>query len=75
MYRKRWSSPPSRLRAVRPRTVVIVLLVHAVWFVEGVLYYQRPDWNDSFRVEVEGNLLKVFRVDTPNGGWGQSLEL
>ena len=37
--------------------------------------HQRPDWNDSFRVEVEGNLLKVFRVDAPNQGWGQSLEL
>jgi len=36
---------------------------------------QGPGWTDSFRVEVEGDLLKVFRVDAPNCGWGQSLEL
>jgi len=36
---------------------------------------QLPGWTDSFRVEVEGDLLKVFRVDAPNCGWGQSLEL
>jgi len=39
---------------------------------------QHADWNDKFRVEVEGNLLKVFRVDDgrpANAGWAQELVL
>ena len=36
---------------------------------------QRPGWTDSFRVEVDGIYLKVFRVDAPNCGWGQDLRL
>ena len=37
---------------------------------------QQPGWTDAFRVEVTGDVLKVFRTDVNNqGGWGQQLEL
>ena len=36
---------------------------------------QHPSWRDRFSVEVDGDVLKVYRMDAPNSGWGQNLRL
>jgi len=36
---------------------------------------QHRGWTDSFRVEVDGYELKVFRTDKPDFGWCQNLRL
>jgi len=36
---------------------------------------QAKGWTDSFRVEVDGYELKVFRTDKPDNGWCQHLRL
>lgn len=36
---------------------------------------QDPSWTDTFKVEVKGDTLFVWRTDIPGGGWGQKLVL
>ena len=36
---------------------------------------QAYGWTDRFEVQVVGDVLKVFRTDKPDSGWGQDLQL